>query len=80
MHQIIQRIEYKGYQIEERRITSAGGAVVSTPRGGRQAVPPASIPLTQWAIIKVSPAGEEQDVAVASSQDDARRKVDELAG
>jgi hypothetical protein len=78
MHEVVQTIDYKGYQIQERRLMSAGGAVVPTPGGGRQVVPSAPVPLTQWAIVKSLPGGKEQEVALASSEADAKHQVDEL--
>jgi hypothetical protein len=80
MHEVVQRIEYKGHQIQERRITSYGAAVVPKPGGGREMVPPTPVVSTQWAIVKVLPGGNEEEVALAWSEADARRQVDELAG
>jgi hypothetical protein len=77
MHEVVQRIEYKGYQLQERRLVSYGAAVVPKSGGGRQVIPPTPIVSTQWAVVKVLPGGEEEQIALGRSEDDVRRKVDE---
>lgn len=80
MHEVVQRIEYKGYQIQERRINSYGAAVVPKAGGGREVIPPTPLASTQWAIVRIVPGGQEEEVAMAWSEADARRQVDELPG
>jgi len=80
MYEIIRSINHKGHVIQERQINSAGGCVAPAPGGGRQIIPPVVVAYYQWVIVKLLPNGQEIEVAVASSEEDAMCKIDERVG
>jgi hypothetical protein len=77
MFEVVRSIEYKGHVIQERRITSASGGVAPS-FGGHQIIPPVSVASTQWGVVKKKSDGQEEEVALAWSEEDAKRQIDEL--
>lgn len=80
MFEVTRSIEYKGYVIQERRITSPVGGVVHAPCGGSQIIPPVAVSSTQWRIVKCTADGGEEEIALAWSEEDAQRQIDNLVG
>jgi hypothetical protein len=79
MFKVIRETDYRGYIIQEREIiTSGGSAVVSDAVGGKTAVPAFSVTSNQWGILKRRPNVEAQEVALALSEQDAKRQIDDL--
>jgi hypothetical protein len=80
MAEVIRSVEYRGYRIQERRINLFGAAVTTHQDGTRETTGPEEAPYVQWAILRVSPSGREEEVTTAMSEEDAKRRIDELTG
>ena len=79
MYKVVQRIDYKGFQLQERHIDSGGVAVAPSLGGGRKLTPSGSMTSVQWAVMRML-ADREEEVSLAWSESDAKRQVDEMVG
>ena len=78
MFLVLREIRYRGYAIQERNITSGGAGIFTAIGGGSHVVPPNPVVLTQWGVVKRTPDGNDEEVALACSEEDAKRQIDQF--